>query len=226
MSLFGRGLFAGLFIGISVFSNHSNVFAACGACFIPHTEARHVEGEPNISSGPMINSPTATTLGRNRVSASFIFDTVRYNPIPPERAHEFHEEGRHIHGWLHEESYAAQVGYGILNDLDLYLAGAIVDKATHQIEEHEELGKIENAQGIGDSKLVAKYRFWGKYVEVATLAGVKFPTGKKGDKDSFGNKFETELQPGSGAWDGEFGTSWLPVIFGGAYPYPRASSTS
>jgi hypothetical protein len=50
-----------------------------------------------------------------------------------------------------------------------------------------------------------QYRFWKRGVELAILAGVKFPTGRTNLKDRVGVKFETEQQPGSGSWDGDFG---------------------
>ncbi len=174
-----------------------------------HTAARvtHAgeEGTDNISSGAMLNSPTASTLGRNHASAGFSFEYVRYNSIPAEDAHRLHHNDHDVHGKNHEEFYNMDFGYGVLNDLDLYLSAPIVNKNSIDIESHATLGRKENATGFGDMKLLAKYRFLKKFAEAALISGVKFPTGKTDDRRSNGAKFETENQPGSGSWDSEYG---------------------
>jgi len=160
--------------------------------------------EDGISSAPLINAPTASTLGARRVIAGFTFDARRYNAIPADDAHELHDEDRDIHGKNHEEIYHLHAGYGLTNDLDLYLIASLVSKTSIQIEDHDQLGRGERAAGIGDLRLLGKYRFWKEGVEAAALAGVKIPTGETSDRDQSGSKFEAEQQPGSGSWDGEF----------------------
>jgi hypothetical protein len=174
---------------------------------VPSAVSTDKERDSVISSGPTVNSPTATTLGKNRFSAGFTFDYFRYDTIPAETAHELHEEGRDIHGKNHEEFYNLYLGYGLLHDLDLYLIAPIVSKAVIQIEDHDHLGRGERSAGFGDMRLLGKLRFWKKFVEIAAIAGVKFPTGETSNKDQSGEKFETEQQPGSGSWDGEFGVT-------------------
>ncbi len=179
-----------------------NVFAHHGG-FEPTGQGKESAGM--ISSAGMINSPTATTLGKNHVSAGFTFEYVRYNSIPADDAHRLHHGDRDVHGKNHEETYDLNVGYGILPDLDLYWVTPIVSKNSIDIHSHASLGQKERATGFGDMRLIGKYRFWKKYVEAALIAGVKFPTGKTDAKQASGNKFEAENQPGTGSWDGEFG---------------------
>ncbi len=158
-----------------------------------------------ISSGSMINSPTASTLGEHRVYGGFAFEYVRYNSIPAANAHQLHHQGRDVHGKNHEQSYDFNLGYGVLEDLDLYLSAPIVSKNSIEIHDHANLGKKERATGFGDMRLSGHYRFWKKYVEAAVLAGIKFPTGLTTAKRKSGDKFAPELQPGTGSWDGQFG---------------------
>jgi len=162
------------------------------------------EREGSISSGPMVNSPTATTLGNGRVSAGFAFNYVNYDQIDPGEAHELHHDGREIHGLKHAEFYNIHVGYGVLEDLDMFLIAPIVSRAVNQVDEHAAVGRDERSTGFGDMRLVGKFRFLKKWVEGALIAGVKFPTGESSNKDKSGAKFDPEIQPGTSSWDGEF----------------------
>jgi len=180
----------------SAFAHHSG--------YVPSASGDDRDHE-GISSAPMVNSSTASTLGRRRVTAGFAFDARRYNAIPAEEAHELHDAGRDIHGKNHEETYNLHAGYGLTDDLDLYVIAPLVSKTSLQIEDHDHLGRGERAAGFGDLRLLGKYRFWKEGVDAAVLVGVKAPTGETSDRDQSGGKFEAEQQPGSGSWDGEFG---------------------
>jgi hypothetical protein len=125
--------------------------------------------------------------------------------LPAGDAHRLHHRGRDVHGKNHEEFYNASLGYGVLNDFDLYLTAPVVSKNSIEVHGHRNLGKNERAAGFGDMRLIGKYRIWKKGVEAALLAGIKFPTGRTSAKRKSGDKFEAENQPGSGSWDGEFG---------------------
>ncbi len=227
-----------LFFAFFLCLTFNKVFAHCG-CQIP-LEGRAKEN--SISSAPLLNSPTASTLGKKHASAGFTFTHLNFNEIPAQNAHRLHEQGRDVHGKRHEETYNIHVGYGILDDLDVYLVIPIVSKTFSQIddhgseaahaESHEEeganvhhgesdhhesndsqeshkhsanIGRRQRASGFGDMRLLAKYRFWKKYFEAGLIAGIKFPTGATANKSKDGSKYETEQQPGTGSWDGEFG---------------------
>lgn len=159
----------------------------------------------SISSGAMVNSPIASTLGQGHGTLGFTLDALRYNAIPAEDAHTLHEAGRDIHGKDHEETYNLHTGYGLTKDFDVYLVAPMVSKTSIQIHDEGNLGRHERATGFGDMRLLTKYRFWHEGVDAALLAGVKFPTGAAAEHDRSGGKFEPEQQPGSGSWDGEFG---------------------
>ena len=187
------------------------LFAMCWFA-IPHASAHHPgympsseDGGDDISSGSMLNPPTASTLGKGRVAAGFAFHALRYNAIPAGDAHELHDAGRDVHGKNHEEAYNLHAGYGVTEDIDLFLVMPLVSKTSIQIEDHDRLGRGERASGLGDMRLLGKYRFWKTGVDAALITGIKFPTGETSDKDQSGSKFEPEQQPGSGSWDGEFG---------------------
>ncbi len=166
---------------------------------------RTAAGENSISSEALINSPVATTMGRSALSFGFTFDYHRYNSIPADDAHRLHHQDRDVHGKNHEEFYHLNAGYGVLEDVDLYLTAPIVAKNSIDIHSHRSLGQKEYASGFGDMRLLGKYRFWKKGAEAALLAGIKFPTGRTDERQASSEKFEAEQQAGTGSWDGEFG---------------------
>lgn len=202
----GMRLFKIFFLFTFIFScfRFSEALADHGVSYVP-SDGSKLHSEKSISSGAMVNQPTASTLRKNHGTAGFTFDYLRFNSIPAGNAHELHDMGRDIHGKNHEEIYNLHAGFGVTDDVTLYLAAPIVSRTSIQIEDHDHLGRGERSTGFGDMRLIVKYRFWKKYVEAAILAAVKFPTGKTDNKDQSRAKFETEQQPGSGSWDGEFG---------------------
>ena len=199
-------LFRLFFLFVFVFAcfRLPGAFAGCGSCYVPPEGSKLRPGE-HISSGPMVNQPTASTLGRHHATAGFEFSYLRFDKIPPAQVHRLHHQGRDIHGKKNEQIYHTHLGFGVLDDLDVYVAAPIVSKTSNQVDDHDRIGEAERSTGFGDMRLIGKYRFWKKLVEAAAIAAVKFPTGKTDNKNRSRAKFETEQQPGSGSWDGEFG---------------------
>ena len=59
-----------------------------------------------------------------------------------------------------------------------------------------------DSKGFGDLLMMAHYRLVEQDdTNIALQFGIKAPTGETDVKDDAGLKFETEFQPGSGAWD-------------------------
>lgn len=184
------------------------IFCLSGAAW---TCSSHVSFDPNadhgdgISSGAMINSPTASTLEQNRAAAGFTFNQQRYHTTDAGIAHELHHDGHHVHGKNHDEFYHLNLAYGALDDLQIDLSAPIVSKKTTETHSHRRVGADDRAAGFGDMRFGVKYRFWKKGVEAALISGIKFPTGLTSAQKKNGAKFEAEEQPGSGSWDGDFG---------------------
>ena len=176
----------------------SHPVLACDVCSIPFNARRSVG---KSAGGAMTTTPTATTLGKRHGAVGFLFEHQRYNSLPASDAHALHEAGRDIHGKNHEEVYNVSVGYGVLDNLDLFLITPLASRTSIQIEDEAHLGRGERASGFGDLRLVGKYRFWEAGVDAALILGLKAPTGETSDTDQSGKKFEPELQPGSGSWD-------------------------
>lgn len=173
--------------------------------------ASHISFDPSsdhgegISSGAMINSPTASTVGDNRAATGFTFNQRWYKTLPADHAHELHHDGHHVHGKYHDEFYYLNFAYGLLNDLELEFNAPLVSKKSIEVDSHRRVGTQDRATGFGDMRLGTKYRFWKKGIEAAFISGIKFPSGVTSKKKEGGSKFEIEGQPGSGSWDADFG---------------------
>ena len=74
---------------------------------------------------------------------------------------------------------------------------------------------LGNADGLGDMIFFGQYRFFHnetKTMNASALFGFKAPTGNTHEASNQGVRLETELQPGSGSWDGILGLSYTQII--------------
>lgn len=195
---------------MSVYRMGASIFIGLLCLFFPFSNAlaHHPAGstpQGDEVSGIMLNSPTAATLGMGQTSAGFHLRRDQYNTIPAENAHALHHDDRDVHGLNHEEFYLMTLGRGVTDDFDLALSIPIVSKTFGQIDDHDALGRKEHSDGLGDVRLTGKWRLLKSDWQLALLVGAKFPTGETSNRDKSNAKIETELQPGSGSWDGDFG---------------------
>ncbi len=181
----------------AMFLNPVGAFACdvCGCTF----NTKRADGETPV--GATVITPTASTMGKGHGFLGFLFDQQGHHAIPAGRANELLDAGHDLHDKRHEEFYTLAGGYGLSKDLDLYLSVPFVHRSSIQAEDADHLGRGEHAFGVGDLRLIGKYRFWEERVSAALLVVVKAPTGKTSAKNKSGEKFEPELQPGSGSWD-------------------------
>ena len=69
------------------------------------------------------------------------------------------------------------------------------------MHEEEFLGEKQKSTGLGDSILLGKYKFYDKQFGLAGIFGLKLPTGNTNERNMAGERFEPELQPGTGSLD-------------------------
>ena len=145
-------------------------------------------------------------------------------------AYEAGEDHAHVHSLDSITSPSINFAYGLTNDLMIAVRLPYVKRRgireahvhAHEEEgggheehedEHEEAPEAEvhdlgDSSGLGDLSLLGQWRFLNNQAagtEAALLLGLKTPTGKTNERDSSGERFEAEFQPGSGSWDGLFG---------------------
>jgi len=144
----------------------------CGCSF----NARQSEGQS--LSGGMMTTPSATTLGQGHAAVGFLFEYQRFNPYPAEDAHALNDNGHDVHGKDHEEYDNLSLGYGLLNNLDVFLVTPLVSKTSLQIEDADALGRKEHATDIGDLRFIGKYRFWEQGGGCSRATGSQSPHGR------------------------------------------------
>lgn len=105
--------------------------------------------------------------------------------------------------WMMEQMYEINVGYGLTRNLSIYI------EPTYKIREmempHGSMIHKESSSGIGDTELLARYRFRKKDREdgscqQALLLGIKLPTGAWNIEEN-GTRLMDMVQPGTGSTD-------------------------
>lgn len=102
-----------------------------------------------------------------------------------------------------EQEVAIAGHYGLRQDLQLT---AIVPYVRKELLLRDPAGPDRFVgEGLGDSSLIAKWRFYRwdaphETLNVAALFGLELPTGKYRESDR-GMRLPPDLQPGSGSWD-------------------------
>ena len=160
---------------------------ACEVCTIPRL-GRH---ENIISS----------TDADKKWFAHFLFEEQDWDAFGAEEAHELHHDGHHVHNKTNEYFYHMGLGGNITEEFTVTAEIPWVVRESLGVH-HENLGVEEKSDGIGDLNLIGAYRIFHEDTTAARLVGgVKFPTGETDETNSLGERFEPELQPGSGSYD-------------------------
>lgn len=179
--------------------------------------AHHPSGAASTGDAGPISTISATTLDRGQSAAGIFFEMVKINPLSDAQLKTF--AGKHIHAHSIDAILAPTLvyAYGVTNDLTVsarlpYIVRQDIREGHHS---HGPAGDTVDergdASGIGDLTLLGQYRFLNdrrSQTEAALLLGIKIPTGRTNVTDAFGERFETEFQPGTGSWDGLFGLAF------------------
>ena len=172
--------------------------------------ADHGAGGGGLASGggQFVVTPQVLEAGRSAVSLQLTL----LNPEHRRDSELVALAGQHIHA--HGSRYALRTSlagaYGVTDRLTLALDLPFVHHDDIREGEHHHSGGVAinsvaargDVSGFGDATLLAKYRLLGgENGGLALIGGVKLPTGSTRKRDSEGERFETEHQPGSGSWD-------------------------
>jgi hypothetical protein len=101
-------------------------------------------------------------------------------------------------------------------------AAAVIPHVVKRLELTEGGERLKlDSEGIGDARLIAKWRFYKKpelaeTTEAAALLGLELPTGRTDVRDA-GRRLPAPLQPGSGSLDGIVGAAFTRVWRGGRW---------
>jgi hypothetical protein len=118
------------------------------------------------------------------------------------------EQGIDAHNTDYNLNGSLGIAYGITHELTISAELPYVRRDNLREGEDGELARLGSISGIGDASVLAKYRLThGDGAGFALVAGIKLPTGSTRQRDSEGERLETEHQPGTGSWDPIVGAS-------------------
>jgi Putative MetA-pathway of phenol degradation len=179
--------------------------------------AHHPSGATSTGGAGPIGTISATTLDQGQGAAALFFEMVKIDAFTDAQLKTF--AGKHIHAHSLDAILAPTLVYAYGVTKDFTIIGRVPVILREDIREgHHSHGPAGNtvdergdAAGIGDVTLLGQYRFYNNrssQTEMAVLLGIKIPTGRSNLTDSFGERFETEFQPGTGSWDGLLGLAY------------------
>ncbi len=172
-----------------------------------------------ISAQPMPKGILATGLRTE------IIDNNSFTDLELEQFAERDIEG--VHSVDEIRNTTLSLAYGLSNRFSISARIPYIERTNIREIEHQEAHLADEAvdphdvadagspvhshgssSGFGDAVLLGQYSTpLVNAAELALLFGVKAPTGDIHVKDADGERFETEMQPGSGSWDFLVGTA-------------------
>ena len=169
----------------------------------------HHMGPSGVGGGGGMTVFGPATLDEAHGSLWFRFIDTRPDQRSDSELQALGAQGIDAHNSSYDLNAAVGAAYGITHQLTISLeAPYVLHDSIRATEPGIGVERLGSVGGIGDVSLLAKYRVTPEGPGgFALIAGIKLPTGSTHERDRFGNRFETEHQPGTGSWDPIFGVS-------------------
>lgn len=166
-------------------------------------------GPSGVGAGGGITVFGPATLDEGHGSLWFRFVETRPEQRSDSELQTLASEGIDAHNTSHDVNAGVGAAYGITHELTISVEVPYVRHDSIRATDLE-LGvqQFGGVGGVGDISFLAKYRLTPEGpAGIALIGGIKVPTGSTHEQDRFGNRFETEHQPGTGSWDPILGAS-------------------
>jgi Putative MetA-pathway of phenol degradation len=175
----------------------SFILTALALNFATSTASAH--GDHGAAAGTLL--PAGITL------VSVDYDFVSFRQISDARLTALAANGvSQVHSLKAIAVPSLSLAYGVTKDFTL--SARLPYLINQELRETDVAGPGVTARGgvrgLGDASFTGSYRVISEAqsgFDVALIAGLKAPTGRKNVHDTNGELFETEHQPGSGSWD-------------------------
>ncbi|MGH8557900.1 MAG: transporter [Methylococcales bacterium] len=169
------------------------------------------------TASPIVTQP-GITLPANLRAVGVITQFTNFNSASDSQLLDLRNGGNddvHSNNTLLQLSLLA--AYGVTDDLTLGVRIPYVRRSGIRTPDEEEdfVFRNGNPGGFGDVSIFGQYRFYhsADNLNHASLTiGLKTPTGETNVKNDQGGTFETEHQPGAGAWSPSAGFSFTRVM--------------
>ena len=177
---------------------------ACDSCMCTLARVNH-EGTLSETAKPLF--------------LDFTFEQQVWHKRDVTLARELGEEGHDTHDKTTDEFYhfglganfwerfslLAELPYVVRHDLN---AEPLEESDDPDVPVEDHLGESRTSEGFGDLNVTGIVKLLKRDNNfIGPLAGIKFPTGVTSNKTQ-GEKFEPEMQPGSGSWDPSMGAAF------------------
>ncbi len=148
------------------------------------------------------DNPVRTESQDQKWFFEYFFEQKNYDRMDLGEAHSLHHAGHEVHDKTTEDFHHFIFGANFSDGLSVTVETPYIIRRSLEVDSHATLGKKQSSEGFGDTTLLSTHPLWkfGRQC-VGAAAGIKFPTGYRGEKNTAGTKFEPELQPGSGSFD-------------------------
>ena len=176
----------GLFF-LTIIISSKEIFA-CESCTIP-----------NLGR----NRGTVTTESRDKKwFFKYLFEQQKWEKLDIQAAHGLHHDGHDIHAKTTQDFHHLSLGNHLTESFTVFTEIPYVIRRSKEVEDHSILGSNQESEGWGDLFLFGDYAFFKEENKSGSLVGgIKFPAGSTDEVNSAGDKFEIELQPGTGSFD-------------------------
>jgi len=154
-----------------------------------------------------VNPAAADSPSKNKFTLGYKLEYQNWESVDVQKAHQLHEEGRDAHARKSDIANNVFLGYGITDAFSVSIQVPFVVRDFKEVHNEALLGEDQTSTGLGDSILLGKYKFYDKQFGLAGIFGFKLPTGATNERNSSGERYEPELQPGTGSLDYIFGLS-------------------
>lgn len=161
--------------------------------------AHHQDTIPNLGR----NRGTVTTERKDKKwFFKFLFEQQKWEKLDLQEAHELHEDGHDIHAKTTQDFHHFSLGNRLAENFTVFTEIPYIIRRSKEVEDDTILGSNQKSEGWGDLFLFGDYAFFKEENKSGSfVGGIKFPTGSTDEVNSAGDKFELELQPGTGSFD-------------------------
>jgi hypothetical protein len=189
---------------------HAHLLSVLALLLAHHALANHGPG----TSGGGSSTISGETLKAGKFSLDLRMDYTEFEHVGRAEAERRALESGGFDALRRAFVYTATLSYGVLDDLQLSATlGYYKGEGFIDAEPGEEPGEAESGivdpEGLTDLFLNAKYRLLkGKPGNLSLVGGVKLPTGRDDVRLDNGETLEASSQPGTGAYDYQFGLAY------------------
>lgn len=169
------------------------------------------------TAGPIVTQP-GITLPANLRAVGMITQFTNFNSASDSQLLDLRNGGNED---VHSNNTLLQISlfaaYGVTDDLMLGVRIPYVRRSGIRTPDEEDdiVFRNGNPGGFGDVSIFGQYRFYhsaDNLNHASMTIGLKTPTGQKNMKNDQGDTFETDHQPGDGAWKPSAGLSFTRVM--------------